>query len=153
MPALQLKSSIMSILVMIASRSNSISLYQKKKAAAMQSFDSRKNEIIEVIKNRKKNLFESNSFALNLLGSLVHEKAISTFKNRRCNFCVNDQCIKCRVCEKVCPRNNIVLVNDKLSWKHDCELCYGCYQWCPKGAIDFKESKGNESRGHNSKIV
>jgi len=125
----------------------------RKKASKMQSFDTRKDEIIDIIRNKKSHKYESSSFIFNMMGSLIHYKAIETFKTDDKSFKVNDKCSNCGICSKVCPRDNIEFINDKPKWKNDCELCYGCYQWCPSGAIDYNEYRGVECRGHNSNVV
>ncbi|XES77440.1 MAG: EFR1 family ferrodoxin [Candidatus Bathyarchaeia archaeon] len=51
------------------------------------------------------------------------------------SFRVNEKCVGCGVCARVCPVNNIKLVDGKPVWLHHCETCYACYAWCPEGAI------------------
>jgi ferredoxin len=51
------------------------------------------------------------------------------------SFRTNENCNGCGICAKVCPVNNIKLVDNKPLWQHHCETCYACYAWCPKEAI------------------
>jgi len=51
------------------------------------------------------------------------------------SFRTNENCIGCGTCVRVCPVNNIKLVDGKPVWQHHCETCYSCYTWCPKNAI------------------
>jgi ferredoxin len=51
------------------------------------------------------------------------------------SFRTNENCNGCGICAKVCPVNNIKLVDNKPVWQHHCETCYACYAWCPKEAI------------------
>jgi epoxyqueuosine reductase QueG len=30
---------------------------------------------------------------------------------------------------------NILMVDDRPSWRHQCEFCLACYHWCPEEAI------------------
>jgi ferredoxin len=46
-----------------------------------------------------------------------------------------EKCISCGICEKVCPVNNIQLENGTPIWKHNCEMCFACDEWCPHKAI------------------
>jgi ferredoxin len=51
------------------------------------------------------------------------------------SFQTNENCTGCGTCARVCPVNNIKMVNGKPVWLHHCENCYGCYGWCPKNAV------------------
>ena len=51
------------------------------------------------------------------------------------SFYSDQLCSGCGTCVKVCPVNNIAIVNNKPVWKHNCETCFACFQWCPTGAI------------------
>jgi ferredoxin len=51
------------------------------------------------------------------------------------SFRVNSKCTGCGICTKVCPVNNIRIIEGKPLWLHHCETCYACYAWCPNGAI------------------
>ncbi|MCF8018711.1 MAG: EFR1 family ferrodoxin [Vallitaleaceae bacterium] len=46
-----------------------------------------------------------------------------------------DLCNGCGICEKVCPANNIQMKNKTPIWKHNCEMCFACDEWCPHKAI------------------
>ena len=51
------------------------------------------------------------------------------------SYKVNEKCISCGTCAKVCPVDNIKLMAGKPVWLHHCETCLACYVWCPKEAI------------------
>ena len=46
-----------------------------------------------------------------------------------------DNCTGCGTCGKICPKNNIRLVNYKPEWQKECVACLACFHWCPKEAI------------------
>lgn len=48
---------------------------------------------------------------------------------------VDDDCIKCGLCVKLCPMKNLGLGNNKIMQNDDCILCYRCVNACPKKAI------------------
>jgi ferredoxin len=53
-------------------------------------------------------------------------------------FKVSSKCTGCGVCSKVCPRKNIVIENNRPTFKHQCTFCGACYSFCPQKAINFE---------------
>jgi flavodoxin/Pyruvate/2-oxoacid:ferredoxin oxidoreductase delta subunit len=47
----------------------------------------------------------------------------------------DERCNGCAICAKVCPVQNIKMIEDKPVWQHHCEMCLACAEWCPKKAI------------------
>ncbi len=58
-------------------------------------------------------------------------------------FIVNDSCIQCGICSKVCPAGN-VSVKETVVFNNKCEGCYACIHACPKNSIHLKNEKSNE---------
>ncbi len=58
-------------------------------------------------------------------------------------FYTTDKCISCGKCERVCPLDNIKLVNGKPKWGKECTHCMACIGICPTEAIEY----GNSSKG------
>lgn len=48
---------------------------------------------------------------------------------------VDDKCNGCATCVKVCPVQNIKMVENKPVWQHHCEMCLACDEWCPVRAV------------------
>ena len=60
-------------------------------------------------------------------------------------FSVNDKCIGCGLCEKICPASAIELRDKKPVWiKPHCTKCAACINRCPKQAIQY--GRGTEKR-------
>lgn len=58
------------------------------------------------------------------------------------SFSVDDNCIKCGICVKNCPENNINFGKDKnIKFSNKCMLCCRCIHNCPKNAINYKGKK------------
>lgn len=57
-------------------------------------------------------------------------------------YIVTDQCIRCGICAKVCPADNIS-VTDRVAFGDRCEGCYGCVHNCPKNALHLKKEKSS----------
>jgi len=62
--------------------------------------------------------------------------------------CDDTKCKGCGICAQVCPVDNIKIVNNRPVWKHHCETCYACYNWCPNDAIYGEIVKYNDHRHH-----
>ena len=61
------------------------------------------------------------------------------------DFYATDQCVGCKICEKVCPFNNIKVVEQKPRWGDECTHCMACIAKCPRKAIEYGEvTKGKE---------
>lgn len=57
-------------------------------------------------------------------------------------YIVNEDCILCGACAKVCPSNNIT-VTDKVRFGFNCEVCYACIHNCEQTAIHLKDEKSS----------
>lgn len=68
------------------------------------------------------------------------------------NFWTNAKCIGCSICAKVCPAENIEIINGRPLWKHQCEQCLACLHWCPNGSIEYKRDSLDRERYHNPYI-
>jgi ferredoxin len=64
------------------------------------------------------------------------------------SFQINKDCNGCGTCSRVCPVNNIKIVDKKPVWQHHCETCLACYSWCPQEAICGKIVSYNERYHH-----
>jgi len=62
------------------------------------------------------------------------------------NYNISNDCTRCGICKNVCPVDNIGLDdNNKPYFKHHCEQCLACLQYCPNKAINYKDK--TQSRG------
>ena len=46
-----------------------------------------------------------------------------------------EKCIKCGLCVKKCPHDNIYIENGKIKFHHHCDMCMRCSFFCPTDAI------------------
>lgn len=57
-------------------------------------------------------------------------------------FAVNDDCIGCGICARICPVSNVVQEGKgKPAFGGACESCFACVHNCPKVAIHLKNEK------------
>ncbi len=90
----------------------------------------------------------------------VREKSIYPMKDEYFSFIkeVNtmdkdyysdENCNGCGICQKICPVDNIKLVNEKPEWQHKCQMCTSCLHYCPQIAIQWGEyTLGRERYNH-----
>lgn len=61
------------------------------------------------------------------------------------DFYVEESCIACGKCERLCPLNNIKIVDKKPIWHDKCTHCMACIGNCPVNAIQYGDiTKGKE---------
>src|SRR3989339_304266 len=125
---------------------------EKKQLSMFKNKNSKTEEIVKSINNRIEKI-EKNFFLTNLLfSSVIYKLSIKNINNMDKQFWVTDRCNSCGICVKVCPVNNINLIEGKPVWQHKCEHCLGCLQWCPKEAIQFGKSTAKRKRYHHPDI-
>lgn len=114
------------------------------------------NGIVDVIRERKDHECEVSKLILDIVIDKVFikttDKIMMGFHERDNKFWVNDSCNGCRLCEKVCPVNNIEFNKDKPIWKHKCEQCTACIQYCPKEAIQWGNGTVKRKRYRNPNV-
>lgn len=109
------------------------------------------SEIVEDILKEKKTVDIKN----NLLGKLFFKNGKESMEGLRkldIGFHINEQCSKCKTCEKVCPVQNIHMTAHGPKWEHHCEQCMACIQWCPNHAIEYGEKTKDRKRYVNPYI-
>lgn len=48
----------------------------------------------------------------------------------------NDKCVDCGWCEKMCPQDNIKIIDGRHIFGNDCVICMRCIYGCPQKAIE-----------------
>jgi ferredoxin/flavodoxin len=67
-------------------------------------------------------------------------------------FNSNEKCTKCGICQKICPVDNINIIDGKPLWANKCELCLACIQWCLQQAINYGDKTKKRKRYQNPHI-
>ncbi|MCX5681782.1 MAG: EFR1 family ferrodoxin [Candidatus Omnitrophica bacterium] len=114
-----------------------------------QREEERIKEIAAIVKAKKQSRIERGNFFLNLIFSGISKMASAMMHGEDKHFWVDEKCINCGICERVCPVDNIRLVDKKPTWLHRCEQCFACLQWCPKEAIQYGRHTCGRKRYQN----
>lgn len=61
-------------------------------------------------------------------------------------FHTTEKCIHCEKCAKLCPLNNIDMVNGNPVWSKKCTHCMACICGCPREAIEYKNKTQGKTR-------
>lgn len=82
---------------------------------------------------------------------LMKKEVIEIEDDAAQQYTVNDACVQCGICTKVCPVGNIRQTEDgHIRFGNYCEVCYACIQNCPQHAIHLpNEQSGVRFRNEN----
>lgn len=99
------------------------------------------DQVCSEIQSRKKNVGKIGVGDKIMMAAIRGTMGKMIFKRTAAqSYIVNDDCIKCGICAKVCPANNI-RIEDKPVFADRCEVCYACAHNCPKNAIHLKNER------------
>lgn len=104
------------------------------KERALKAIESQEKiieDFIEAIKLRKIKKVDYK------LGKQILYKGWKKYFNKDKAFKVNEDCINCEICKKICPVDNIEMKNNKPVWLGKCTDCMACINICPKKAINL----------------
>jgi ferredoxin len=110
------------------------------------------NLISQIILAEKKQPPERGLFLLNIILSALYRLSFSKVPQMDKSFFADDKCSGCKICEKICPANNITVTDAKPLWQHHCEQCFACLQWCPEEAIQYGKNTAAKKRYHHPEV-
>ncbi len=67
-------------------------------------------------------------------------------------FHTDARCNGCAICARICPVDNIRMLDGRPAWQHRCEQCFACLQWRPQEAIQFGEHTAGRRRYHHPEV-
>ena len=110
------------------------------------------NKIVKEIANDKSRMLKKPGLFYRESDEPRLRKAIDEYAAIGENYMVSDQCVGCGACVRVCPVNNIVMVDGKPDFGHECQQCMACIQWCSCKAIDYENKAFKRKRYHHPEI-
>lgn len=115
-------------------------------------FDREKDKVKEIagiVRRRGQGPFEKPFFITDRSGVMLFKLLKGTIHSMDKEFWVNDDCVSCGICQKVCPADNITLTESgRPRWMGKCQQCLACLQWCPKEAIQCGRNTKGKKRYH-----
>jgi ferredoxin len=109
--------------------------------------------IAAVVAARETRPVEKGPLWQNILFSGLNRFSFSRVPTMDKAFWVDEKCNGCGVCKKVCSCENIELQKGKPLWRHHCEQCLACIQWCPREAIQFGGKTPRYERYHHPEVT
>jgi Pyruvate/2-oxoacid:ferredoxin oxidoreductase delta subunit len=105
--------------------------------------------IAKVVKNQEKKL-EISWFGRFL--SFMQKRNNKKLPERDKRFWTDKNCNSCGICERICPVENIEMVEGRPRWLHKCQQCLACLHWCPEASIQVGEKTMGRARYQNPEI-
>jgi ferredoxin/flavodoxin len=137
---------------LVAMPGNYTPLYGAPSERKQQKFFERqlqKTDEIARIVCEEKTHFDRQPRFFNGLLSAIYKSGAPKIPFLDKEFWVQDSCTSCGLCQKVCPVNNIELVEGKPRWRHRCQYCFACLQWCPSESIQHGKITVGRKRYHH----
>ena len=106
-------------------------------------------EIAEIIRNNQKGKVKEGSIYPMKNSYFSFIKEVNTMDEK---YYTDENCNGCGICQKICPVDNIKLVNEKPEWQHRCQMCTACLHYCPQKAIQWGEYTPGRARYNHPKI-
>jgi ferredoxin len=119
----------------------------------LEQWDRNKIEIIKSIKEKRNTDYRVKSINDRIIKTgVLYRIARRQFRVFDKKFVVNESCNGCKTCERICPVNNIVVINGKPKWRNVCEECLACLNWCSRSAINWGDITLRRGRYHHPDI-
>ena len=111
-------------------------------------------EIAKVIRAREQFMAKNTAgfFRTYIHPGLLYKLGYQFIPKMGKSFIVDEKCNGCGTCEKVCPVNNIKMVDGKPVYDSHCQQCYACLQWCPQEAIQVGKKTAGIQRYHHPEV-
>jgi ferredoxin len=94
-------------------------------------------KVAEAVKSIRSRTIKPVERKYKLLSRAVNKVIYTNIEGFDKKFKATNACIGCGLCSEICPVQNIKLEDHRPVWRHQCERCLACIQWCPTEAIQY----------------
>jgi len=113
--------------------------------------ENRLDKIAGIIESRKETASRDPLIG-SILGSISYSSWIKDLHEKDRDFWTDQRCNSCGTCVKVCPVDNVELVDGKPSWLHHCQQCFACIHLCPEESIQIGKRTLKRTRYRHPEI-
>ncbi len=125
---------------------------EEKQKQRFESAQEKISKIAACIKLREKRAVEKGTLWHRVVFSLFYKMSLPYIPKMDGKFRADGKCNGCAICAKVCPAQNIKVIEGRPSWQHGCEQCFACLQWCPREAIQYGAKTPKYERYHHPAV-
>jgi len=127
-------------------RINPVPSTKEKMEKRIKNAELKLEKIAEIIRNNQKGKVKEGSIYPMKNSYFSFIKEVNTMDEK---YYTDENCDGCGICQKICPVDNIKLVNEKPEWQHKCQMCTSCLHYCPQKAIQWGEyTEGRDRYNH-----
>lgn len=125
----------------------------EKQSKRFLKADKRVKKIAAIINEEKEHRIETSIFFVSwLFSGIIGKFFTKKIQKSDTSFWVDKKCNSCGICEKICPVRNIEMLDGYPAWRHNCEQCMACIQWCPQEAIQIGKKTMKRTRYRNPHV-
>jgi ferredoxin/flavodoxin len=131
-------------------------------AQMFASWKQQREIISDYILARKQGTIETSNMVISVLFSGIFLKAIPILLPlftqvllkgwNSLSLIADEKCNGCGICQRICPVDNITLIDNRPVWSDHCEKCFGCLHWCPQEAIQAGRITITMKRYHHPEV-
>ena len=124
---------------------------EDKQRQKLEKASDKLNKIAETILENRNDVDPEGVF-LKAMSSIIHTRWKQKVHKKDVLFSLKQNCTSCERCSRVCPVDNIRMVNGRPVWLHHCQECMACIHACPVEAIQFGRKTEGRRRYHHPDI-